>query len=128
MEEPMSKKRRKNRRYTESFKAAAVERMKLGCNVSELARELKVSRTLLYMWFLSAAEGGEKDADASKGELGELQQRVAWLEGVIGRQKLEADFLSAALRRIEAKPQRKKENGGTKSTPKSPTGLRSKAN
>jgi transposase-like protein len=124
----MSKKRRKNRRHTEGFKAAAVERMKLGCNVSELARELKVSRTLLYMWFLAAVERGGKDSAAEKSELGELQQRVAWLEGVIGRQKLEADFLSAALRRIEAKARRKKEIGETKSTPKSPTGLRSKAN
>lgn len=124
----MSKARRKNRRYTESFKAAAVERMKLGCNVSKLAHELKISRTLLYMWFLAAAEGGEKTPDANKGKLGELQQRVAWLEGVIGRQKVEADFLSAALRRIEAKAPPKKEIGETKSTPKSPTGLRSKAN
>jgi transposase-like protein len=127
----MSKKRRKNRRHTESFKAAAVERMKLGCNVSELAQELKISRTLLYMWFLAAAkagEKGEKDSEANKGKVGELQQRVAWLEGMIGRQKVEADFLSAALRRIEARAQRKKEIGETKSTPKSPSGLRSKAN
>ena len=124
----MSKDRQKNRRHTESFKAAAVERMKLGCNVSDLARELKVSRTLLYMWFLAAVEGGEKDSAAEKSELGELHQRVAWLEGVIGRQKLEADFLSAALHRIEGKARREKEIGETKSTPKSPTGLRSKAN
>ena|SRR5579871_4516250 len=124
----MSKTRRKNRRHTESFKAAAVERMKLGCNISDLARELKISRTLLYMWFLAAAERGERDSEAKKGKLGELQQRVAWLEGVIGRQKVEADFLSAALHRIEAKAPRKKEIGDTKSTPKSPSGLRRKAN
>ena len=124
----MSKTRRKNRRHTASFKAAAVERMKLGCNVSELARELKISRTLLYMWFLAAMHGGEKDSDPQDRKIRELEQKVASLEGEIGRQKLEADFLSAALRRIEAEPRRKNEIGEIKSTPKSAAGQRSKAN
>lgn len=124
----MSKKRRQNRRHTAGFKAAAVERMKLGCNVSELARELKVSRTLLYMWFLAGMQGEGKGADPQQRKLRELEQKIATMEGVIGRQKLEADFLAAALRRIAAGSQRKSEIGATKSTPKSTTGWRSKAN
>ena len=124
----MSKKRQKNRRHSASFRAAAVERMKLGCNVSELARELKVSRTLLYMWFLAAMPGEAKDADPQQRKLRELEHKIATLEGVIGRQKLEADFLAAALRRVEAGSQRKSEIGETESTPKSRAGQRSKAN
>lgn len=124
----MSKKRRKNRRHTASFKAAAVERMKLGCNVSDLARELKISRTLLYMWFLAAMHGDRKDSDPQERKIRELEQKVTSLEGVIGRQKLEADFLSAALRRVEVGIQQKDEIGETKSTPRSQAGLRRKAN
>ena len=119
---------RKNRRFTASFKAAAVERMKLGCNVSELARELKLSRTLLYMWFLAAAGGGLEESDPQKRKIRELEQKITSLEGVIGQQKLEADFFAAALRRVEAKVQPKNEIGETTSTPKSQAGRRSKAN
>lgn len=118
---------RKNRRFTASFKAAAVERMKLGCNVSELARELKLSRTLLYMWFLAAMDESLGESDPQKRKIRELEEKIASLEGVIGRQKLESDFFAAALRRVEAKVQPKSENGGTTSTPKSQAGRRSKA-
>jgi transposase-like protein len=123
-----AEKRRKNRRHAVSFKAAAVERMKLGCNVSELARELKVSRTLLYMWFLAAMGGEVKDVDPQQRKIRELELKVAALEGAIGRQKVEADFLAAALRRIEGEPQRNTAIGETKSTPKSQAGQRRKAN
>jgi transposase-like protein len=101
--------------------------MKLGCNVSDLAGELKISRTLLYKWFLAAMHGDRKDSAPQERKIRELEQKVASQEGVIGRQKLEADFLSAALRRIEAEVQRKGEIGETKSTPKSPAGQRGKA-
>jgi len=118
---------RKNRRFTASFKAAAVARMKLGCNVAELARELKLSRTLLYMWFLAA--GGEKvsELDPQERKILELEQKIASLEGVIGRQKLESDFFAAALRRVEVGVRAKDEIGETRSTPKSQPGRRSKA-
>ena len=118
---------RKNRRYTASFKAAAVERMKLGCNVKELAEELKLSRTLLYMWFLAAAEGSLEEPDPQQRKIRELEQKIASLEGVIGRQKLESDFFAAALRRVEVGVRAKDEIGETRSTPKSQPGRRSKA-
>ncbi len=119
---------RKNRRFTASFKAAAVARMKLGCNVAELARELKLSRTLLYLWFQAA--GGEKvvELDPQERKILELEQKIASLEGVIGRQKLESDFFTAALRRVEGEVQPRNEIGETRSTPKSQAGRRRKAN
>lgn len=124
----MSKAKRKNRRHSASFRAAAVERMKLGCNVAELSRELKISRTLLYMWFLASMEGDQRHDDPEQRKIRELEQKVASLEGVIGRQKLESDFLSSALRRIEAQVPLKSGIGETKSTSKSQAGRRSKAN
>jgi transposase-like protein len=38
------------RRYPIGFKQQAVGRMKAGTNVSELARELGIGRSLLYIW------------------------------------------------------------------------------
>jgi hypothetical protein len=101
--------------------------MKLGCNVSELARELKLSRTLLYLWFLDA-QGSRNEDDPQARKIRELEQKVTSLEGVIGRQKLEADFFAGALRRVGELAQRPDEHGGTKSMPKSAAGQRRKAN
>jgi transposase-like protein len=41
---------RKWRRHTPEFKAEAVKRLKRCENVEALARELKVSRGILYLW------------------------------------------------------------------------------
>jgi transposase-like protein len=101
--------------------------MKLGCNVSELAKELKLSRTLLYMWFLAAGEGSLEEPDPQQRKIRELEQKIVSLEGVIGRQKLESDFFAAALHRVAADVQPKNEIGETRSTPKSQAGPRSKA-
>ena len=38
------------KRYPMRFRERAVERMKLGESVSQLARELKVNRVSLYIW------------------------------------------------------------------------------
>ena len=40
----------KQKRYSLEFRERAVRRMKLGDNVSRLARELGVNRTCLYIW------------------------------------------------------------------------------
>jgi hypothetical protein len=80
------------------------------------------------MWFLAA--GGEEVAelDPQARKIRELEEKIASLEGVIGRQKLESDFFAAALRRVEGEVQPKNEIGETGSTPKSRAGRRNKAN
>ena len=40
----------KQKRYSLEFRERAVRRMKLGDNISRLARELGVDRTCLYIW------------------------------------------------------------------------------
>jgi transposase-like protein len=102
--------------------------MKSGCNVSELARELHLSRTLLYRWFLRAQEmqeAGGPDPQALR--IKELEDKVASLEGVIGRQKLEADFFVGALRRVEKLAPPQDGQGAMRSMPKSRAGQRRKA-
>jgi transposase-like protein len=103
--------------------------MKLGGNFSELARELDLSRTLLYLWLHEAERGieaGERDPRDLK--IRELERKIASLEAVIGRQKLESDFFADALCRVEEMTQPRSERGETSSTPKSEGGQRRKAN
>jgi transposase-like protein len=70
----MSKKPRK--RYTEEFKAQAVEVLRIGKPLSELAEELCVSADLLYRWIAWLAglrwipNSGHWEANLSYGERG----------------------------------------------------------
>jgi transposase len=106
--------------------------MQQGEKQGVLSRELGVSRALLY-WWKKRAEGRGKPPEAVAGEdprdrrVRELEQKVAELEGVIGRKTLEGDFFAGALRRIEETRQRKGSSGERASTPRSAGGCNRKA-
>lgn len=106
-------------RFSRDFKIAAVKRILQGENISALARELGVRRKYLYLWKKRFRTGG---ADALRGRgrppragphqppaavdqasdaLVKAQQRIAELEGKIGRQQVELDFFQQALRHIK---------------------------
>ena len=122
--------------HPESLRVAAVERMKLGCNVSNLAKELGVARTSLYCW-LWKTEGQLAVGDSSAGvaadfdprdhKVKELESKLAQLESELGRRSLEISFFKGALRRIEESRQSRGNSGGTASTPKSGAGCKRKA-
>ncbi len=75
------------------------------------SRELEVKREKLYDWLAQVERYGVEEAFPGAGrrpggsarvEPGhEAQARLAELERKIGRQAMEIDFLSAALRRVE---------------------------
>src|SRR4051794_41768567 len=74
-------------RYTPEFKKKAVECLKGCTNVEALARELKVSRGILYLW--RDKEGGRgraKLAGAGGGKtgIGGLKKEEGGLEGALG--------------------------------------------
>ena len=136
----MGKKKQKEKqvyaRHPESLRLAAVERMKLGCNVSQLAEELGVGRTSLYDWRWKAEEQATAgttpamlaaDFDPRDHKLKELESKVAHLESELGRRSLEISFFKGALRRIEESRQSRSNSGGTASTPKSGAGCKRKA-
>jgi transposase-like protein len=119
------------KRYPMRFRERAVERMKLGENVSQLARELGVDRVSLYLWKrkleghrtrVSGKERNERDL-----RIEELEGKLARLEGVVGRQWLELDFFESALRRIEEMRRKNGGNGEPASMPRSATGCDRKA-
>jgi transposase-like protein len=128
MEKKMSEKtRRKWDRWPAEFRQRALERMKTCQNVNTLAKELGVSRALLY-WWKQRAEGRQKPSEPGATEdprdrrIQELQKKVGTLEGVIGRKTVELDFFASALRGIEESRQKKDKSGATASTPKSAGG------
>ena len=117
--------------YPMRFRERAVERMKLGENVSQLARELGVNRVSLYIWkrklegHRARVRGRERDERDLRIE--ELEGKVARLEGVVGRQWLELDFFESALRRIEEMRRKSDGDGEPASMPRSATGCDRKA-
>ncbi len=88
---------RSYKRYPMRFRERAVERMRLGENVSQLARELGIDRTCLYAWKRQLEGRGARrvsgpERDGRDVRIEELEAQVTRLEGVVGRQWLELDF------------------------------------
>ena len=98
-------------RYTEEFRRLALERMK-GCrDVSALARELGISRNLLYKW-RDRVEG----ATAVKDRGLSLEEENRHLKQLLAERELEVDFFKGALQKIAARRQASTGSGGTAST------------
>lgn len=101
-------------RYTQEFKDQAIERLK-GCNnVEALARELHVSRGILYLW--RDKKEGRPPASKRPGPvvdspaIAALKKEVVQLKVALAERALEADFFKGALERVEA---RRRNSGST---------------
>jgi len=121
----------KQKRYSMAFRERAVRRMKLGDNVSKLARELGVDRTCLYMWKRKLEKRryrrvAEQEPDWRDHRIEELDAKIARLERIIGGQSSELDFFESALRRVD-ETARKNGNGAKASMPRSVPGCERKA-
>lgn len=110
----------------------AVERMKLGENVSALARELGVDRINLYRWRSKPVKVPSGEAgvayDPQQERVQELEAKIAGLEGTLGRKEMELDFFVGALRRIKDTRQQRSGSGEKASTRKSAEECKRKAN
>ena len=119
------------KRYPMRFRERAVERMKLGENVSQLARELGINRVSLYIW-KRKLEGHRarvrvKERDERDLRIEELEGKLARIEGVVGRQWLELDFFESALRKIEGMRRKNGSSGEPACMPRSAAGCDRKA-
>jgi transposase-like protein len=111
----VSKKKRK--KFTKAFRDAAVERLRSCENVSALAEELGVHRTLLYSW-RNRTEAREKGLPVGPG-IAKLQAENRQLKRVLAEKTLEADFFRGALQKIEARRQSNSGSGEKASSTKS---------
>lgn len=126
------KEKKRYQRYPAGVRASAMERMRLGVNVTELAEQLGVHRCTLYFWKrqMEAAAGvaAVDPLEERDYRIRELESRVAGLEGELGRAELEKRFFEGALRRIEESRQDSEGSGGRASSLRSETGRARKAN
>src|SRR5919107_1179142 len=106
---------RKWRRHTPEFKAEAVKRLKGWENIEALARELKVSRGILYQWrdkqegrFRKKRPGPVVDTPA----IAALKKEVVQLKVALADKSLEADFFKGALQSIEDRRRSSGSSGG----------------
>ena len=88
------------RRFTREFKESAVRRMEMGVAVAEVGRAAEVSPNGLYRWRRELREFGSR-AFVGPGRSRAEEQQVAALEGKVGQQALEIDFLRGCLQHVE---------------------------
>jgi transposase-like protein len=111
------------RRFTREFKMAAIERLKQGVLVGEVARALEVNPNVLQRWRREFRQG-PGNAFPGLGQRRWAEGRVAELERKIGQQAVEIDFLKGCLQRIEEQRMLQALNGKPRSARKSPRGGR----
>ena len=110
-------KRRVNK-YPKAFRQMAVERMRNCGNVSELAKELGVDRTVLYHWKNQSDPGDESDR-VGYSPVRELRKEVRDLKRVLAEKTLEVDFFRGALQKVEARRRSGNSSGETASSSRS---------
>jgi hypothetical protein len=92
--------RRKGKRYGSELRRQAVEKMNACGNIVGLARELGVSRRVLYQW-----RDRMEQTDSSPGRSRELilRKQILKLKRLLANKTLEVDFFRHALQRVGAR-------------------------
>lgn len=109
-------KRRVNK-YPQAFRKMALERMRSCANVSALAQELGVDRTVLYHW-RNRMQPDEGAGSTANSPVRELRKEIRDLKRVLAEKALEVDFFKGALQKVAARRRSGSGSGGTASTTK----------
>lgn len=108
-------------KFPKAFRQMAVDRLNQCENIVTLAKELGVSRRLLYTWrekLEPTASGAGPPANAREAT---LRKEVHQLKRVLAEKVLEVDFFKGAVHTVEARRQRNGPAGAQASTPTSGT-------
>jgi transposase len=98
----------------------AMSRMQACGNIVALAKELGVSRRVLYQWRVQGTHGwGEARPRKPRDPQRELRQQLEKTKRLLGEKTLEVDFFRGALQKIEARRQNSEKTGGAASTTRS---------
>jgi transposase-like protein len=103
-------------KYPKAFRQMALERMRSCENVSALAQELGVDRTVLYHW-RNLMPG--QDGATANSPIRELRKEIRDLKRVLAEKAMELDFFQGALQKVEARRQSGSGSGETASTTRS---------
>lgn len=94
--------KRRVSKYPRAFRQMAMERMRTCENVSALALEFGVDRTVLYHWRNQMPpEGGGQSMLNSP--VRELRRQIRALKRVVAEKTMELDFFKGALQQVEAR-------------------------
>jgi transposase-like protein len=105
--------RKKGQRYCSELRRQAVERMNACGNIVGLARELGVSRRVLYDW-----RDRLEQTDSSPRRSRELilRKQILKLKRLLANKTLEVDFFRHALQRVGARRRQNFHSGDNAST------------
>lgn len=105
--------RRKGQRYGSELRRQAVERMNACGNIVGLARELGVSRRVLYQW-----RDRMEQTDSVPGRSRELilRKQILKLKRLLANKTVEVDFFRHALQRVGARRRQNFHSGDKAST------------
>jgi transposase-like protein len=99
-------------KYTKEFRETALRRLALTPNVTQLCRELGISRQLLYSWREDRQRQQQKQLEGAEQR---LRQQNTQLRKSLLKKTLEADFLKAACAKVAALRQTATGSGETAS-------------
>ena len=110
--------RKRVARYPLSFRREAVERMKECASITELAKELGLTRVSLYKWReqLDPDSVTIRNAVPIVSRTAELEKQVGRLKRTLADKTLESDFFRGALQKVEARRRQSRNSGGKTST------------
>jgi transposase-like protein len=108
----------KYRKFTEAYRELAVRRLLETGNVSQLCREMRISRQLLYQW-RDKLQREKEQRDPAQAQVEQLRQENAELKRALADRTLQLDFLKGALQKVEALRRARTGSGETASTSKS---------
>ena len=106
-------------KFPKAFRQMAVDRLQQCDNIVALAKELGISRRLLYTWRekLEPLERSKRPPATSREAT--LRKEASQLKRVLAEKVLEVDFFKGALQQVEARRQKSGKTGARASTPRS---------
>jgi transposase-like protein len=107
-------------KFPKAFRKMAVDRLAHCDNIVALAKELGISRRLLYTW-REQLEPRESHGPPMNSREATLRKEVRQLKRVLAEKVLEVDFFKGALQQVEARRQKSGIAGAQASTPTSGT-------
>lgn len=108
-------------KFPKAFRQMAVDRLTQCDNIVTLAKELGISRRLLYTWREKLEPVERSEGPPANSREATLRKEVSQLKRVLAEKVLEVDFFKGALHTVEARRQRNGTAGAQASTPTSGT-------
>lgn len=106
-------------KFPKAFRQMAVDRLNQCENIVTLAKELGVSRRLLYTWREKLEPTASGVGPPVNTREATLRKEVSQLKRVLAEKVLEVDFFKGALQQVEARRQQSGKAGARASTPRS---------